>query len=132
MPILHFHKRLVEPVLDGSKPHTFRIRKIKIRRGQLLYCQSGPRFKPVRFAVLPVMRARDVVITRDTVMVWQESGKSFTVPSMNTFAKAEGFRDWAEMSEWFDAAYGSDRGPLQGQLIQWAEAPWEKKTPGYG
>jgi hypothetical protein len=131
MPLLNFKKRFVEPILEGTKVHTIRFRKIPIKKGQMLYSQTGSRFKPVRFAVLPAMRVRDITLTRDTVMVWQETGRSFVVPSLNEFARADGFRDWAEMLEWFDAEYGSERGPLTGQLIQWAQARWERLAPGY-
>jgi hypothetical protein len=128
MPILNFKKQFVEPIMAGSKVHTIRAYKIpgRIRKGQLLYCQTGSRFKPSRFAVLPVMRVREINLSRETVTIWDESGKSFVVPPLDIFAQADGFKDWAEMRDWFDVTYGADRMPTGYLLIQWIEAPWER------
>lgn len=132
MPILNFKKQFVEPIMEGSKVHTIRVFKVpgRIRKGQLLYCQTGSRFKPTRFSVLPAMRVREVTLSRDTVSVWNENGDGFVVPPLDLFAQADGFKDWAEMRDWFDKEYGSDRGPLSGVLVQWAEAPWERNRAG--
>ena len=126
MPLLNFKKRFVEPIMDGTKCHTIRAHKRPIQKGQLLYCQTGSRFKATRFAVLPAMRVREVCLSRDTVMVWKEDCSGFVVPPLDIFAQADGFKDWAEMRDWFDAEYGIDRKPTVYHLIQWAEAPWER------
>ena len=127
MPVLNFQKRFVAGVLAGTKVHTIRFNVRPVRKGQLLYCQHGPRFGATRFAVLPAMRVRPVTLAQETVMVWDEDGRSFTVPPLDCFAQADGFRDWAELRDWFDDVYGADRPVLKGQLIQWAGAEWERR-----
>jgi hypothetical protein len=72
------------------------------------------------------MRVRKVILTRETVSVWNEDGRGFTVPPKDKFAQADGFQDWFEMRDWFDSVYGVNRGTMEGQLIQWAIAEWEK------
>ena len=126
MPTMNYKKMFVEPILDGGKVHTMRFSKRKVRKGQLLYCQTGSRFKPSRFAVLPAMRVRNIILTRDMVEVWNEDGQSFIVPPCDAFAQSDGFRDWKELRDWFDSTYGADCGVMEGQLIQWAKAEWEK------
>lgn len=126
MPTMNFKKNFVQLILDGKKAHTLRFSKRPVRKGQLLYCQTGSRFKPSRFAVLPAMRVRFAILTRDMIEVWNEDGKSFTVPPRDAFARADGFLNWEEMNDWFDSTYGCDRGPMEGHLIQWAKAEWEK------
>jgi len=129
MPTLNFKHYFVDKILDGSKTHTMRFGARQIRQGQLLYCQYGQRFKPTRFAVLPAMRVRKVTLTRETVMVWNEDGMSFTVPPLDQFSRADGFQDWDDLKNWFDQVYGFDRTELQGQLVQWVQASWELNTP---
>lgn len=129
MPILNFQKGFADPILAGIKLHTLRFPG-NARRGQLLYCQHGSRFRPTRFAVLPAMRVRSVTLTPDTIMIWDEDGRGFVVPPRDVFARADGFENWAEMTAWFDSMHlrihGKPRDVLRGQLIQWAKAPWEK------
>ncbi len=126
MPTMNFKKTFVEPILDGTKAHTIRFSKRQIRKGQLLYCQTGSRFAPSRFAVLPAMRVRKILLSRDTVMICDEEGPEFTVPPLHKFARADGFQNWVDLREWFDSVYGTDRGVMEGQLVQWIPAEWEK------
>lgn len=127
MPTMNFRKQFVQPILEGSKVHTVRFSKRPVRKGQLLYCQTGSRFAPSRFAVLPAMRVRKITLSRETLQVWNEDKPSgFIVPARDKFAQADGFKNWDELRAWFDATYGSDRGELHGCLVQWAEADWEK------
>lgn len=126
MPIVNFKKYFVQPILDGQKVHTLRFSKRPVKKGQLLYCQTGSRFKPSRFAVLPAMRVRTVILTREMIEVWNENGKSFIVPPRDAFARADGFRDWKELCNWFDSTYGEDREAMTGKLVQWLPAEWEK------
>ena len=126
MPTMNFKKNFVEPILDGTKAHTIRFSKRPVKKGQLLYCQTGSRFKPSRFAVLPAMRVRIVTLSRETVSVWNEDGRGFTVPPLDKFARADGFQNWAALRAWFDSVYGSDRDVMEGQLVQWIPAEWEK------
>lgn len=126
MPTMNFKKTFVQPILDGEKVHTMRFSKRKVRKGQLLYCQTGSRFKPSRFAVLPAMRVRELLISREAVSIWNENRQGFTVPPLDAFARADGFENWAALNKWLDAVYGADRGVMKGQLVQWAPAEWEK------
>lgn len=126
MPILNFERMFVEQILDGHKSHTMRFGVRTVHKGQLLYCQYGSRFRPTRFAVLPAMRVREVRLSRYDVRIFNETGLGFIVPARDAFARADGFRDWDDLRTWFDSVYGWRRESMTGQLIQWAEAGWEK------
>jgi hypothetical protein len=99
--------------------------------GDILYMKNGPRHKAHRFAEREVTRVRDCSISDQTVMIWKEDNSGFIVPPLDKFARCEGFQDWCELREYFLAMHGQD-GPdglfflVRGQLIQWAEADWDK------
>jgi hypothetical protein len=130
MPIMSFKARFVDPIHDGSKVHTFRAGVRLVRPGQTLYMQTGPRYKARRFSEKYVLRVRDCTISDQTVMIWHETGSGFIVPPLDQFAHADGFRDWADLREFFLEMHGR-QGPsgafflVKGQLIQWASATWE-------
>lgn len=128
MPTMNFKTRFVEPILAGTKVHTMRFPG-NVRRGQLLYCQHGSRFRHTRFAVLPAMRVRTITLAPETIMIWDEDGRGFKVPPLDLFARADGFANWDELTTWFNSLHmrihGRPRDVIRGQLIQWAQAPWE-------
>jgi hypothetical protein len=68
---------------------------------------------------------RRIILTRESVSIFDEAGQGFIIPPRDKFASADGFTDWAELCQWFDAVYGAGRGPMEGQLVQWGNAIWE-------
>lgn len=122
MPTLNFQRRFVPKIVDGTKLHTIRvIGKRKFRPGCPLYMQTGPRFKPELFAMHTCYRVREIKLFPHTCTIWEEDKSGFVAPSLDRFARCDGFENWAELQEFF-------KGKLDGvkyQLIQWAPAEWE-------
>jgi len=131
MPCANFRARFVHPIIEGTKVHTVRCGRRAFKVGQTMYMQSGSRFKPTRFASRRILRVRPITITDVTVMVWREDLTGFLVPPLDKFARADGFKDWADLKAFFLAMHGqrSVHGfkffTIQGRLIQWAPEEWE-------
>lgn len=127
MPILKFMPRFVGPILSGCKVHTVRCSIRQHRKGEILYMQTGRRYRPVRFLTVPAMRVRDIDLSHNSAVIWSESRDGFVVPNRELFARSDGFSDWNELRSFFAALYGRDgQFEVTGQLIQWAIADWEK------
>jgi hypothetical protein len=128
MPGLNYIPRMVQPILDGTKVHTIRFSIRSFRKGMMLYMQTGSRFRPKRFMTAPAMRVRDIDITQDAVVIWKEDHRGFIAPARDKFARADGFKDWKDFQDFFRSRYnlGNESYELKGQLIQWAQAEWEK------
>jgi len=131
MPCANFRRRFVQPILDDTKAHTVRAGGRVYKAGQTMFMQTGSRYHPKRFAQRLIIRVRPITITDVTVMVWREDLTGFVVPSLDKFARADGFKDWSDLKEFFLAMHG-DRSVhgfrffnIQGRLIQWAPAEWE-------
>jgi hypothetical protein len=120
MPTLNFQKRFVPRILNGTKVHTIRIIGKRLHvAGEMLYMQTGPRFKPERFMTRPCIRVREIVLHEETLTIWNEDRSGFIVPPLDTFARADGFDSWQELSRFFIHPVPPT------QLIQWAPAEWE-------
>lgn len=110
--MLHFSKRFVSSVLDGSKCMTFRkMRKRPFRRGDVLTMYQGPQNKPVLFARSEVGRVWSATLLDEL---------SFSCDidlDVDEMAKQDGFESYAEMVRWIEANYA--KLPIEGQLIVW-------------
>lgn len=132
MPCGNFRRRFVDPILHGSKVHTIRCGKRNFKVGQTFFMQTGARFSPERFADRVITRVRPITISDVTVLVWKEDLSGFVVPPLDKFARADGFKDWADLRQFFLAMHGYQTGfdfkvfLIQGRLIQWAPAEWER------
>jgi len=131
MPCANFHKRFVDPILGGSKVHTVRAGKRVHKVGQILSMQTGFRYHPQPFAQHVIIRVRPITITDVTVMVWREDLSGCIVPHLDKFANADGFKDWADLKEFFLRMHGEKSAHgfwffnVQGRLVQWAPAEWD-------
>lgn len=132
---IHFHNRFVDPIEAGTKVHTVRCGKRRYRTGQILQMETGPRFKPAFFTEQLILRVRDITISDRTVMVWSDKDTGCLVPPLDDFARADGFRGWEDLRQFFLAMYGF-KGPdgksvylVHGQLVQWDVAPWDNTPP---
>ena len=131
MPCASFRRRFVHPIQEGTKVHTVRAGSRNYKVGQTMFMQTGARYRPERFADRLITRVRPITISDVTVMVWREDLTGFVVPPLDKFARADGFKDWADLKAFFLAMHGkaSTFGfrffLVQGRLIQWAQAEWE-------
>ena len=126
MPALNFQARFAPLVESGKKRQTIRaLRKHPIRAGEQLYLFTGMRTKSCRRLLTAVCtRAAKISITATSITIEWPSSVPHCVnrqwesrPSaLESFAIADGFRDWSELISWFKATHGL---PFQGHLIEW-------------
>ena len=114
MPLMPFQPGFVPMIYSGRKPHTIRRkRKVPIKAGDLLHSVFGPRFKPVKFAVLRVLEVVPVTICENYV---QAGNRRWDTPeALNSLAYADGFDDWKHMAGWFRERYGAL--PPEGEFV---------------
>ncbi len=117
MPAYNFQKQFAADVKAGRKRQTIRQkRKRRTRAGETLYLYTGQRTKRCRLLRAAICRdVRDIEIMIGGIDVggkaaWAES------PNADRFARADGFKNSAEMIEWFNARYGL---PFRGVVIRW-------------
>ena len=124
MPALNYQPRFGDLVERRVKPHTIRpLGKRPYKVGDPLHHFVGMRTAQCRRIGLDMCTlVRPIKITDCTVMITIPPPGLFIVPPIDRFARADGFRDWEEMRDWFAERYGL---PFVGQLIQWAPAEWE-------
>ena len=116
MVAINFSPQFAGPVERREKRQTIR-RKARIRPGQRAQLYTGQRTKacrklaeddPVCVEVLPVR------ITRGTLEV---DGACLMSDTAAAFARADGFKDFNAMADWFAEKYG---GPVfEGYVIKW-------------
>lgn len=125
MPALNFQKRFAPRVRRGDKRQTIRrSRKRPWRLGDRVYLYTGmrtPACKRLGCGVVTLLL--DVRIERNKFS-WRfanqkAAGLNFrlSVTGRRDIARADGFRDYAELAEWFHRRYGL---PFTGILIRWA------------
>lgn len=123
---LNFKKEFAGAVEIGAKTQTIRrVRKTPIKVGDTLQLYTGQRTKECRKIGVGVVREVSTVrLSADGVEdyvtpIWQlmmlppEETRHLTEEE---FAKADGFKDWPEMRDWFEGQYGL---PFEGVLIRW-------------
>lgn len=125
MPPLNYQERFGLLVEARRKPHTIRpIGKRGYKVGDALHHFIGMRTAQCRRIGLDYCtQVRRIRITPETVMIDLPEPSIFFIPPLDRFARADGFRNWEEMRDWFSERYGL---PFFGQLVQWAPAEWER------
>lgn len=126
MGALNFKEEFAGLVERGEKTQTIRrVRETPIKVGDTLQLLTGQRTKACRkLGVGMVEEVSAVRLTADGVdayitPLWQlmrmtpEKTENVTEEE---FAKADGFKDWLEMRDWFEKQYGL---PFEGVLIRW-------------
>lgn len=123
MPALNFQERFAEAVESGEKRQTIRrVWKRPIKPGDRLYFYAGMRTKHCRRLQPSVYR--ECVYTRPinidkygiTMSAFGFVHGPYEAGLGDEVAQADGFRDWAEMREWFKKIHGL---PFEGVVIQW-------------
>ena len=117
-----FKQRFIEPIRAGTKCQTIRAdRKRHARPGEQLQLYSGMRTKHCQL----IGRAECLSVWPVTLILREEHGvvlENFreTYRNIDAFARADGFRDWAEL-----AAFWSENHPgfeiFDGVLIRWGD-----------
>ena len=114
MVAINFSAQFAGPVERGEKLQTIR-HKVRCKPGDALQLYTGMRTKACRklrdavcSAVVPVS------ITRGTLEV---GGSVYMSDTAAAFARADGFKDYTEMWQWFEDRYAAPR--FTGHVIQW-------------
>jgi hypothetical protein len=104
-----------DKILDGSKRQTIRaVRKNPIKEGETLYMwwkQRSPQREKLGEA--KCVKVSPITITKLGASC---PDPSIRFRSLNLFAQADGFNNWQELVEFFEATHGL---PFEGVLIQW-------------
>jgi hypothetical protein len=113
-----FMPRFAEMVADGRKPHTVRPRpkrmpaagdRISLRTWTGLPYRSKQRV----LKVATISEVMDVEIYGDSIHI---AGRRLSAEQRESFAKSDGFLDFAELAELFRAMHGL---PFEGIVIYW-------------
>jgi len=117
MPLFNFQKQFAADVESGRKRQTIRARrKIRPQVGQTAFLYTGTRTKACRkLGEAKIRVVADVMIFAQGVVI----GTTITIvrqADQDQFARADGFKDWAEMRDWFANTHGL---PFKGDLIKW-------------
>ena len=127
MPAFNFQKQFAGAVERGEKRQTIRaIRKDKrlpAKPGDTIALYTGKVCRKLMDA--PCTNVRPIEIRENFVLC--DSGLILELPDLDVFAIADGFKDWLEMSNWFEKTHGF---PFKGHLIEWdpKTAPSVKDT----
>jgi hypothetical protein len=116
MGLYNFKKQFVEAILSGRKNHTIRAhRKHPDHPGDTMHLYTGLRTKKARLLMRrPCVKVEDIVIEElCTVQVYID-GVELDLAEKQRLAVADGFKDFAEMKEFW-----RDRLPFAGQIIHW-------------
>ena len=123
MPALNFQERFAEAVKNGAKRQTIRRkRKRPIKLGDTLYFKVNQRskVKACRSLGIAICKAAHRIEISDGRFWFIGSdyglGKYTKQRDLDGIAQDDGFRDYAEMRDWFRDRYGL---PFEGVLIEW-------------
>lgn len=120
MALYNFQKRFAPKILSGEKRHTIRADRKDGRLpkpGELLHLYTGLRQKGTQF----LMRARCTKVEQINIEVDGSiaiENVFLSVDEEEALARADGFRDFLEMSEFWDG-----RRPFSGHIIHWHFPP---------
>lgn len=120
MPSLNYRPWKARKVESGECRQTIRPqRKRPFRVGDRLIHYEGMRTKECRKLGESVCtKVVPISINRDFVCMDFFSGRCLKERERDTLARADGFKDYAEMQAWFAAKHGF---PFSGQLIRWGQ-----------
>lgn len=117
MGLYNFQARFVPFILDGRKTHTIRaLRKIEDKPGSTMHLYTGLRQKGAKL----LMRAKclDVqyfsIRANGTCII---EGTKLDDDEREFLARSDGFKDWAEMKEFWKG-----RLPFAGKIYHWQPA----------
>ena len=120
MPAINFQKRFAPLILSGEKCRTIRALRKDGRppcaAGDRLKLYTGMRTKGCTLVkTVEVIACEEITIRRDGAYLADAVyGPGGERPDF--FARLDGFKDWAEMRDWFEQAHGL---PFEGWLIRW-------------
>jgi len=117
----NFKAQFAEAVESGAKRQTIRaMRKNLPKVGERAHLFTGMRTKQCRRLRAGhedrIKRVERVHIAYDILVVGTVGFTSHQRGEQNSFARKDGFKDMAEMREWFRAQHGL---PFNGFMVEW-------------
>ena len=123
MRVITFQPRFQEPVADGRKKQTIRLRA-RCKPGDELSLRKwkGKPYRSLQLELRP--RTRCTAVKRVGIFISLTVGRfcitvddqRLTPEETEAFAKADGFTDANDMRAWFEATHEL---PFDGELIEW-------------
>jgi hypothetical protein len=114
MVAYNFQAQFAKAVESGEKRQTIRLqgKRRHARNGDLLQLYTGMRTKSCR------KLGEAVCCTSTYCSIYENGVTTGNLPAtdLDEFARADGFRDFEHMKEWFRKTHGL---PFVGRLIQW-------------
>jgi hypothetical protein len=116
--LFNFQRRFAPKILSGEKRHTIRAkRKRETKPGELCHLYTGLRQKGAQLLMRsPCTRVQDIEIDVDSSI--SIDGVLLSIDENEALARADGFRDFLEMQEFWDG-----RRPFRGDIIHWKFPP---------
>jgi hypothetical protein len=123
VPALSFLRRFEQSIVGAFKRQTCRLaRRRPIRVGDDLHLFVGMRTKECRkLAVVSCISTWPVVVTRNTLRV-----AGVRRYDLDSFACADGFRNWGEFVQAIDELHGL---PFRGDVITWSHPALPRQQP---
>lgn len=115
-----FQPRFAALVATGDKTQTIRpVPKRMPKPGDIIDCREWTgkpyRSKQKKLGEFKIRSVEVVGFDTNYYGIVNEHATSYK-PLLHQFARADGFRDWPEMLEWFEREHGL---PFRGILIRW-------------
>lgn len=121
MIVLMYKPRFAPLVETGTKANTIRPeRKRPIKVGDLLSHRTwtGRAYGSPQRILRPLTPCTGLEPVEIGITWVKLQGRRLASSELYAFAKADGFRDWPDMSAWFQAEHPSHE-PFAGVLIRW-------------
>lgn len=116
MPSLNFMEQFADDVESGQKLQSIRATN-RFKVGDTVYLYTGMRQKGCRkLGEGIVTEVYPIKIESDTFGICNRKRFQFGKCAKRSFAKKDGFTNWAAMRDWFSKTHGL---PFRGWLIKW-------------
>ncbi len=120
MVAINFQARFADLVASGRKTQTIR-GKNRFKTGDKLQLYTGQRTKDCRKLadVDPIcLGVWEIKISDDSIMIVDDDANSMMRDDLDKFAQKDGFKNFTEMSDWFQVNHGL---PFYGYLVKWGK-----------
>ena len=116
MGLYNFHRRFVPFIKNGTKKHTIRAERCHPdKAGNTLHLYQGLRTKKAKLIKrVECVKIEQIYIYRDFQTEVEIAGVPLTVSEKESLARRDGFKDFAEMMDFW-----CGRLPFHGQIIHW-------------
>ena len=117
MALINFQERFAKDVESGKKRQTIRKqRKRPFKLDEVLHLYTGLRTKNAKKIRIVECKRLEIIEIYHNGIKFGNGKILFYNTERNEFAQTDGFKDFFDMTKWFDKTYGL---PFEGILIKW-------------